>query len=292
MINIRPKITCFVLACLAVIVAAGVCIPVSGYVLQGAHLLHLMTQKLKASKTLHVSQYLIQHDTEPPLAFAKLSEQLYFEFPDRFRADSFIDTDALKRTLMVSGSRMLTVLDGYASDGPGQSLDLYKDILLFRSRVLLHKQLLQKGIDVSISSMGRYNDQPVFVIGAVYPDESVSQLLLQKDSFLPVRLMVVETPSEFSVTANHLDIRYEEWMEFDKIWYPLRVEIYRNGQLIREIMVRNVSVDAFISPDVLDIETVRQQFTATKHRLDIMDESDEGVTDVQKSIDDFTKKFE
>ena len=207
--------------CFFIVISFFINGPVHGYVLQGLHILDLMVEQLGEAPSLYVSQELIfyrrvsqvdidsnepvteyqaQDNTEIDLPAdqtiqveenitveetLKLEETLRFIFSNAFRSDAkSLDSE---RIYVVSGDTSLTVVDGNIVPAAANRFDLYKDILLFRTREGLAERLLELGVDVSVSSLGRFEGEIKFVIGAEYPDESVSQIWFDRETFLPTR---------------------------------------------------------------------------------------------------------
>lgn len=292
------------------------------YVLQGPHLLELMTKKLGGAKRLLVLQKLILHDNSLQSGVVKLSETLRYAFPEKFRSD--IQSENAQRIYVVSSGVTLTVIDGEVASSPPASperanermksgecglrwraglhalpeqerdkferwFDRYKDILLYRCRILLQKRLLLLGVDISVSSLGRFQGKIAYVLGAQYPDESVPQVWIDKDTFLPFRWIIDGKAGE-----SHKDfpeVRYLEWQRVGKTWYPMRIEFYQNNILMREINVDNIKVNPSFSENLFDIDHLKSIYPPAAPILPDRHESD-GLGEVRKTIEDFKKIYE
>jgi hypothetical protein len=266
-------------------------LPADGHVLQGPHVLDLMVTKIGQARSLLVHQRLMLPESEPGLPAAEVKEVLRYRFPKAFRSD--LEAREMQRIHVVSGERSLTVVNGRIEAQPPGRVDIYKDVLLYRSRLDLHKALARLGINVSACSLGRYEGQIGFVIGAQYPDEGVSQLWVDKESLVPMRLLMV-TPAESPDgrgELNRLDIVYSDWRKFGKILYPMRVSFYRNGTLLRELQVDNVQVNPVVDEDVMDVQRLAALYQRTENQPEAPVET-EAEDDIQKTINDFKKKFE
>jgi len=191
--------------CLLVLVIFFISSPVQAYVLQGPHIIDLMIEQLGEAKSLYVTQGVIFYrlvsqtdiDTDetkeeyqaldnagtdlPADQGAQLDETVASEemlqleetlrcfFPLAFRSDA--KSSESERIHVVSGDRSITIVDGGIVPTVANRFDLYKDIFLYRTREDLSERLLQLGVDVSISSLGRFEGEISLVLGAVYPDE-------------------------------------------------------------------------------------------------------------------------
>ncbi len=263
---------------------------VSAYVLQGVHVLDLTTRALGRAKTLKLKQKIIQFETGPEQGAAVLDETVYLIFPDRFRSD--IVSNTLTQTRIVDGKRFITVIDGVKSNLKGNVYDSYRSVLTYGSRTRLLKSLSLLDIDVSKSSLGRFEDTIVFVLGAKYPDQSRSQVWIEKESFIPMKLLLVEKSVDETTAADIVDIVFGHWSKKGKILYPMQIHFYRNGLKEMEIMTEEVQVNPAISMELMSIEHLESTLMEPPAEEMADDADREAVTDVQQTIEDFKKKFE
>ena len=256
------------------------------YVLQGPHLLELMIQNVKASGRLLISQKLILYDNNRQGGL-EFDETLKYIFPETFRSD--IISESVQRIHVLSKGEALTVIDGKADTASETIYGRYKDIFLYNSRVLLEEKLFLHGVDIDVSSLGRFQGQPVYVLGAQYPDETVPQIWLTKDTFKPLRWILTGKTAENR--ADALEIRYLDWQQLNKMWYPLRVEYYRDDILVRAIKVQNIEMKPIFSEDLFDIDHLKSIYLP-----ETLKGSEQGaekdLNEVQKTIEDFKKIYE
>jgi hypothetical protein len=309
---------------LVCIVLVLVCFHVTAlaYVLHGKHILKLMTEKIGQAKGLFISQKVTFFYIEPPPQIAEaddedsadtsqvepskigmgkaaavtaedrpapdvveMDESLRYLISEAFRSD--IITDDNQRIHVFANGEALTIIGGAVRATSQTRFDLYKDVLLFRTRPELVDRLSRLGVDVSVSSLGRIEGQIAYVIGAQYPDESVDQLWVDHTTFRPLRWIIVNGTGGFS--SNPLDVRYLDWWQLDDtFWYPSRIEFYQNNQLVRMIKVQRYEVDPAFSRDLFDIEQLRSNYPEANPALN----EPESVSDVQQTIEDFSKMFE
>jgi len=258
----------------------------NAYVLQGPHILELMTGKYGKAKTLLVSQRQILYNNSPETKTFELDETLKYVFPEEFRSD--IRSENIQKSHIISRGQSLTVIDGKITATSESMFDYYKDIILYSSRVLLQQQLYILGIDVSIASLGRFRDKTAYVLGAQYPDESVSQLWLNKDTFRPFRLIL----SKKSDTdhKNSMEIKYDKWKPVENFWYPMHIEYYQNNILVREIIVDDIKVNLDFSKDLFDIKQLQSIHLPASR--DILEQPEpEGLSETDKTIEKFKKIY-
>ncbi len=262
-------------------------VPANAYVLQGPHLLELMAQNLRKTKSLFVSQKLIFYDESFEDGKIELKETLKYIFPEKFRSD--IVSKNSKRIHVVSKGRSLTVIDEKTVAGHETIFDRYKDIFLYNSRSALLQRLVQLDINVSVSSIGRFQNKPVYVLGAQYPDESISQIWLNKDTFRPFRWIInIKKPGG---RWDSLEVKYFKWRKIGKIWYPMHIEFYQDDNLIRMIEVDEIKVDPGFSAGLFDINHLRSIYPRDD-QVPPKQEQSEGLSEVQKMIEEFKKIYE
>jgi len=226
------------------------------YVLPGPFVLELMinhfgkAKRLLVHQTLKIYRQRLQNDP------AELNETLRYIFPDKFRSD--ILSKNTHRIHVVSSDGLLTIIDGKAGMGRSSRFDHYKDILLYHSPLMLQKRLSFLGVDVSVSSLGRFQDKIAYVLGAEYPDESVPQVWVEKETFMPLRWIVTgKTENE----KDDLEIRYGKWSKKGNLWYPGYIRFYQNDLLLREIDVNQIQVNPRFSEKLFDIKHLRSIYS-------------------------------
>ena len=224
------------------------------YVLPGKQVLALMEEKHSVPQSLEVRQVVSQLPLDgAPLLAATLRETLHFHYPDRFRSDT--SGESYQRIAIRTPQDRLVVVNGQIRTGPPARFEAYTEILLKHTRVALSEYLLQMGVDLDVTSLGRFEDDYCFVIGAAYPDQNSAQLWVQKDTFRPLRLML--PPSALDPQAGTLEVRFLDWGQIEGAVYPMLVQIYRKHQLFREMRVENLRVDAVQDPVLFDTAALR-----------------------------------
>ena len=191
------------------------------------------------------------------------------------------------RISVVSRGEQLTIIDGKWKAGKANRFDRYKDLLLFQSRPLLVKVLLTYGVDVGTTSLGRFEDRIVYVIGAQYPDTSRPQIWVDKDRFLPVRwLDVVEKDP-----AATIEFVYKNWSKQNGQWYPKQIETYYHARLFRAIETKKILVDPTLSNDLWNIDQLKNTYLP-EETTSLHGAGGDDVGELQQAIESFQKKFE
>jgi len=257
------------------------------YVLQGPHILDLMIEKYGTAHSLLVSQSIHFYGDENQKIQVQLNEILGYVFPEFFRAD--ITSEITHRIHIQAQDRTFILIDGQIESDVEARFDLYKDILLIRSRKLLADRLSRFGVDVTVSSLGRFEKRLAYVVGATYPNETVPQIWVDKQTFLPFRWIVTRSVGEKQ--NNALEVRYLKWQKWSNTYYPMQITFYQGGNLIREINVQDVRVDPTFDDTYFDISYQKSQYQSNQHEAPLPDETEE-QNDVQKTIEDFKKIYE
>jgi hypothetical protein len=331
------------------------------YVLQGPHILQLMTEKLGQAQSLSVSQRVIFYNIAPqPQAFSEkdtdgemktvangpgdesatrpsdetavtesdsmrntdspddasgsanltqvqpamadqtdsspelletiqLDESLKYVFSEAFRSD--LVSKSNQRVYIFNQGQTITVIDGVISDAAESQFNVYKDLLLYRSREVLSERLSNLGIDISVSSLGRFDGRLALVVGAEFPDQTVPQVWIDKETFQPLGMIVFGAKSRYSTQTGLLEIRYSNWQQIGKISYPMQIEFIQDGVTVRTIQVHDYQINPNFSKDVFDIARLKLEYRERVATPDRTGES-EGLSEVQKTIEEFKKIFE
>ena len=261
-------------------------LPAVAYVLEGPHVLELSAEAMGTIAALQADQKLLIYPQMPESAPTRYDETATYVMPERFRSD--IVSDQIQRTHLVFADSSITVIDGRMAVGENP-FDLYQQLLRSRTRPRLMRTLNRLGVETTISSLGRLDEKVVFVLGARYPDESVSQLAIDKETFLPVRLLLVD--QGVAGADRRLEIFYRSWRKVQSGWFPFQVDFTINGRLAREIQVADLRINPSIPADLMDLEALKAS-VALEHTDTPEAQKQEAVDAVQQAVQDFRKKFE
>jgi len=273
-------------ACLVVLFGAIRPQTAFAYVLKGPHVLQLVAKAIGRLPPLKIEQKLLIYPQTKDSFPTAMDETVIYVMPRRFRSD--IVSDRINRTYLEVGDQSLTVVDGRLAMVQ-DPFDRYQGLLRSRTRTQLMKTLSALGVETAISSLGRIDETVVFVIGAHYPDESVSQLAVDKETFLPLRLLL--TDAERDDPGQRLEIYYHNWQKVQDGWFPTQIVFFIGGNLAREIRVVQMRVNPSIPADLMDLEALSASVAATRADT-VQDEKQETVEAIQQGVQDFQKKFD
>jgi len=257
----------------------------NGYVLKGQHVIDLMLKKNHLPTRFFIDQSLTVYNSGFFTSKTEYEQWVRYQLPEQFRSD--IESDDLKQIHVASGDDSLTIVDGSVVSESEIWADHYKDIFFYRSREKLVKRLEVLGIDFSVTSLGRFEGIICYVIGTRYPDESVPQLWVTKDTFRPLRWIFEISDSDDDMVP--LEIFYKEWKKYHKSWYPSKIEFYQGPQIIRSIAVHQIELNPSFSKTLFDINSLKTYYSPQKLQ-EVLPET--GQSDIEKRIEDFKKIYE
>jgi len=150
----------------------------------------------------------------------------------------------------------------------------------------LAQELARLGIDLDTVSLGRFKDKVAYVIGARYPDESVPQVWIEKESFNPIRLILGGqdgTPAK--------EIVYSDYRALGKRGeYPGRILFYEKGILVRMSVVESFEVNVEVDEALFDVAYLRTLYEPVNPPQPSEPSSE--LDEVKKTIQDFRKTYE
>ncbi len=261
--------------------------PSHAYVLHGYHLLDLMRREMGTASSLEVIQRLTIQESVLPAEAVAVRETVSYRFPVAFRSE-FVSADG-EHIQIFSKGQALTVVDGRIVSDTESELDHYKDIFLFNTRELLINRLSRLGVAADVSSVGRFQGRIAYVLGAQYPDETVPQLWLDKETFRPMRWLL--KPASAGNQGEALEVRYGDWRKASSIWYPERIEFYLGDRLLRRMQVQGTRVNPKFSNRLFDVAYLKSIYPRATVPPPAQGESG-GKNDVQRTIDRFRKLFD
>jgi hypothetical protein len=178
------------------------------------------------------------------------------------------------------------VIDGRITGETDIWTDHYKNIFWYRSLKGLENFLENCGMDFSVSSLGRFKGEIVFVIGDAYPSESAAQLWVSRETFRPMRWLY-QAGNDITGTEA-LEFRYTEWKQFGRIWFPSRIEFFVNQQMIRSILVETLEAAPPPPSEMFDIDHIRHTFSADDNGAAAV----EPESEIRRRIEDFKRIYE
>jgi hypothetical protein len=263
----------------------GMTVSAYAFILPARQILSFMIDQFGSGRSLVVFQKTVLYDPDLEGGMQELDETLYYGYPSQFRSEA--STSGLEKIRVVNVEGAVVVLDGRIIGETEAPFDRFKDLMLYRDTDLLADSLSQMGINLDIVSFGRFRDKIAYVIGARYPDESVSQIWVDKQTFSPIRFVLVGDGD-----APLREIEYTDYRSLDKDKrYPSRILFYENGTLVRMQVLENFEVNPPLPDrlfDVAHLKSVYEPLDFTSSTPSTPSEMDE----VKKTIRDFRRIYE
>lgn len=105
------------------------------------------------------------------------------------------------------------------------------------------------GVNTEVVSYARFDGRVAYLIGSKPWETDKPQVWIEKDSYLPVRVVTFQKGSDDRPVK--LDLRYLGWgSPVGGAWYPQSVEVWRAEKLVRRAVTqdvdRNVAVDVTV----------------------------------------------
>lgn len=263
--------------------------PASSYVLTGSQLLELVVARLGKAKSLYIKQKFVLYDDTLENGSVEFDETVIYQFPELFRSE--ITSQDTKKIHVASFEQAMVILDGQVASEFESGFDHYKDLLLFKDRMMLQKRLQLLGLDTGKTRIERVDDRIAYVIGQKEDDGDIfPQLYLDKKTFLPFK-WTLRGSNLLGEETVPLEIMFYDWKKYRKARYPGRIEFYQNNMLVREIRVEKVGVNIKIDEKLFDFEALKTEFSAP----DVSDkktEKTEKKSETREKIDGLDKIIE
>ncbi|MBW1742765.1 MAG: hypothetical protein JRJ47_04960 [Deltaproteobacteria bacterium] len=272
---------------LCVLVFLGFAAAGRAYVLPAKQILGLMIKHLGSVSTLQISQKTVIYDPSLEEGMQEFDATLYYRYPDRFRYE--VITPDGEEIRVVGPDGALVVREGQIVGQRESPFDHFKDPLLYRKAELLRWKFSQREVDLDVVSLGRYRNKISYVIGAKYPDESLPQVWIEKNTFRPIRYIL--TPGDLNDSDSE-EVEYADYMSLGKNkWYPARILFYKNGRLTKMYMLENFKINPELSNKLFDMAHLRTLYEPMT-LAEPPPSSPSQLDEVEKTINDFSKTFE
>lgn len=269
-----------------VVVLNGGVSPALAYVPSTEQILNQYLKTAGYAKSLDVRQKRVYFDSRIEDGTAEFDEAVKYIFPDRFRSDIVAQTTT--KTTISTFDQSLVILDGTLASEKEERYNVYKDILLFRNRLMLTARLQDLGINTENTWMTRFEDRIVFVIG----DRSewgikMSTLFIDKKTFLPVRLFLNRPDDE----QDSIEVLFLEWKTYGKTKYPSRIEFFKNLTMVRELRIEGIICDVAFDEALFDVAAIKAELEK-QEKPATAPEGAEPENELKKTIEGLDKIIE
>jgi outer membrane lipoprotein-sorting protein len=219
----------------------------SAYVLPTEFILRILAEK---RRRLNIVDLSIQLTTE--LESQHAEDRVYLKNPERLRRVRQ-EEDADTATVEI-------IREGRGARGPENAIKRVKgrlDILpvllmpvgesVDHMQVRMTKAVAALGIDTSVTALGRHEDRVCYIIGARAWEKNVSQLWLDKETFLPLRVILVGKGKRSET----------RWLEFGSSvtgdWYPRVIEVFSNDARVERAEVTKIELNKKVPETLFEL---------------------------------------
>ena len=127
----------------------------------------------------------------------------------------------------------------------------------YKAGDLLLSDLGTAGIDTTTTGLTRMGERVAVIIGATEQQQDKSQLWIDKERFVPLRILLVEG------TKDSPRLREVRYLNYPGIggkhrWFPRTIEIRENGRLVQASEVKSISGKKRIDRALFDLEALRR----------------------------------
>jgi hypothetical protein len=220
----------------------------SPYVLPSAQIIEFMTNRFAALKTIKILQVttIKDFDHETDKAFGEIVEVMS---PDFYRAD--VAGQPGTRLIVRSGSRTLRVINGTIVSGSERDHFLYPFLFVAQDPRRILRVLQNEGIRLDTVSLTRFDGKIAYLIGDKV--EGSPRLLVEKDRFLPLQLVL----DDFSV-------QFSDYREIgEETWYPHQIVYSSYGIIVEEYSVQDITINPPLDVTQFSIPLIRSQFSTS-----------------------------
>ncbi|MBI5508855.1 MAG: hypothetical protein HY903_08890 [Deltaproteobacteria bacterium] len=220
----------------------------AAYVLPADFVLRMLVEK---RRRLGIADITVTLSTEIDRKTSAVEERLYIKDPEKMRRVRTED----------GGTKLVVIAADKAAAGPEGALKPLKaapDILplllqpagedLEQTQSRLVATLHRFDIDTEVVSLGRLGNTVAYVIGAKPNEADKAQLWIDKESFVPLKII---TPQKKDAKIETTEVR---WLEFGSAvtgdWFPRVIEVWKDGRRLERSEATKVEINKKI-PDTL-----------------------------------------
>lgn len=217
------------------------------YVLPADYLLRSLADIRRDGKLVDLSAQL-----DTTVGDESFEERLYMKRPERLRLVQQIPDGAV-----------WVEREGHRASGTEAKLERYKGSVtdltaallmprgkdLDESAALLFGTVKAAGIDVRIVTLARWQDKQAFIIGARVWEPDKPQLWLDKESYLPLRLLLIDKGEKELVETRYVE--FGSAVAGNHL--PRVIETYRAGKLVRRAEITQLKVNEELPETLFEV---------------------------------------
>ena len=225
-------------------------------------LLTRMIASLGPAKGVAVTQRWVRYGSFPGTPDTPFTVSVSLKFPDTIRSET-VRSETVKSEWASPDGKRMGVINGRRREVFGADPSSHGDAwdatmtawlpLAFRSGSLLAWHLQSRGVDLTVTSLGRLDDTLVIIIGARYPDDTIPQLWLNKSTYRPVRWLCRFDDAVF------FDVRYGPWHQRETVWFPMDIAVTAPDGIRMSGTMDTIVVNPSFPDDFFDVDQLRRR---------------------------------
>lgn len=218
------------------------------YILPANFILKLMVEKRRRMGIRDLSIHLT---TEVDGEDSPVEDRIYLKDPERLRRIRMRGDET--ELLVQNEGRAAGGTEGALERLQGPPPDLLPALLMplggDTDEMVAHLRTIceQLGIDTKVVALGRFNDSVAYVIGGRRGDRDIAQLWIEKDTFLPMRVVV----------PRNGKLLEQRWAEFGSSstgdWYPRLIETYVSGRRVEHSEVEKIELNKKVPETLFEL---------------------------------------
>ncbi len=217
------------------------CGSAGGYLLSPRYVMERMIQNYRALRSITAVQRVEAYGEEATYPFASVDEKveilpflplkIWVEGKE-ITSDGKIDPEMNVNHFLIAAQRRY---------------GFYKDVFMNHEMNLLKILLKRLGIVPVMARLRLVYPWIAYQIGAELTAENLRGLWIDKDRFIPLRLVGTLTKKEEGFPdREEVDVRYGDYRLLqEKMWYPFDVKFFVNGKLVMRIRVSSATLKTY-----------------------------------------------
>lgn len=246
--HLRPKATAALWAFVALLALPLLGRPARAYIMPADFLCRLVADSHKNS----LKDATLTLNLEVPEGSPAEEERLYLKRPERMR---FVGS-AKSQTVVMAREAQEVVMVANKVVASRATQDLLAVLMLPKGKDLdeTSQRMLQAiasvGVDTQVVTLARHADGIAYIIGARVWETQKPQIWIDKASYLPVRLRLVD--KDRPKTATGVPMRETRLLDY-AAGFPRTFEVYEDDTLVRRSEVTQVSINQNLPESLFDV---------------------------------------
>ena len=223
------------------------------FILPSSKIFEFMEKERNKLSGVKVSQTTFVYDDALPQGKLEALSTLYLKKPDKFYLENKFSNNTM--TVVANGSQVVTLVDNKIQRniiGIKEDLIL-RDLILCPSSSKILGRLKEFGIDTNSVGFGRANGIIVYIIGAKRKDNPLPQIWIDKERFIPIKLIAMDKEN-----SRWFEIEFLDYRLVDGFWYPFIINFFSDKKLVQTFIATDIFINSQISDHIFDVENFKK----------------------------------